>query len=290
MTFGTPEVIKQTSSNGSDGATIHEEYQVPYEDGYDLTTCILACYGIGTPSGLPTYGMVYPDTSIKSYVKTIDFDLEENSDPHNDGVILFKVDYIPFPVEGYDPDPLSRPPDVRWGGSDLTETKVVDYDLNPMVNSATQLYSNLPPQYVLAGECTISFNVADNPGDDVVLYSYTSNASDWHGVPAGHGLFGKWEAQKQFENGVSFWRVTVPARFRGDDKKWRYYPIDSGYIDTDGNQITDDTGQQPSEPVLLDGSGGKLTPGSDPVIFPTDGYKQYAEVEWSGNGVPNPFA
>lgn len=291
MTFhGTPTIIAQSFSGDVDGAHIHEEWQVAYSDGYNAGICAKAGFGFGTPSGLPVYGNIFVDTDIRSYINHVECNKTDDSDPHNDGIVIFKYDYIPFPAAGYDPNPLSRPADIRWGGSDLTEVKFYDFDGNKYVNSANQLYSNLPSQYVLAGECTVSFNVADNPGNNCVLYSYSTNASGIWGVSTGFGLMGKWEGQLSFENNVTFWRVTVPMRFRGDGLKWRYYAIDSGYVDEDGNVIGDDVGQQHSTPVLLDGSGGKLTPGDDPVIFPTDGFKQYNETDWSASGVVNPFA
>lgn len=210
--------------------------------------------------------------------------------------------------------PLSRPPEIEGGGSDITEVRLRDATGAPMVNSAGEFYQGLPAQFVRAWAGTIAWNVANNPITFATTISNSTNQAIWNGVAAGNGKIGVIRHTKVVEvvNGVqeTYWRVTAPIAFRRDG--WALKLLDVGFstrsatsgggggtvtgslagglsVVWDRRLIVDGFGQPVQTPQFLDGSGGRGNPDS-PVYFPADGYKTLEPANWGAWSIPSPFA
>lgn len=318
MSFAITAIVKKSEEGGQNdqGVFYTQRWQVTFSGGWDCKACKNTTFTDGTYGALPKYYATH-QTDALAYVNEIKCKLEDEESALDVGVAEYVVTYAQKSLTS-DPDPLSRPAEIEWGGTDLTETPIRDKDGNPLVNSAGELYDGLPERPIHgAADCSITFNQADNPATTVTDFSYTTNNATWNGVAKGNALFGKITARKMQEqvNGstVVYWRITFPIRFRKDG--WRVKPWDSGWlvaVDTDGDSNDDaqrahrdDHGQVPRKPTFLDGHGHALEFDHtlpfkmDPVIFPTtdnpsgwtgDGYPIEDESDWSTLSLPNPFA
>src|SRR5690606_29650508 len=113
-------------------------------------------------------------------------------------VAAYRVSYATKQRTGIevDPNPLDAPPDISWGGSELTQVTQTDAEDDPIVNSAGDLYDPLPERPVRGGEVEISINTSTNPASWCTTYSYTTNNAEWYGVAQGNALIGKITASK----------------------------------------------------------------------------------------------
>jgi hypothetical protein len=265
-------------------------YYVYFSEGYSAAGLVA-----NTETGLPKRGNTHPD-DLNSYVDSIDISLLDDSDPAGTtsapGVASYVVNYKHKTIEAVYTTPLSRPAQIRWGGADIKTVKFQDASAQPFKNSAGDTLTDLPEQFVQGGEVSITRNEAGNPGNIVASYSNTVNSDGFYGVAAGNALMGKIEANKTIENvlgtSITFWTVTYPITFKQDG--WRLKVYDTGYRVKDSSKLkvwVDENGQQPQCPIFLDGSGNYS---ATPVIYPTAGYKVYAEVAFGGLVLPNPFA
>ena len=89
------------------------------------------------------------------------------------------------------------------------------------------------------------------------------------------------------ENGAAFWQITYTLAVKRDT--WDVKVLDAGYAELDPGsvgagvpphwvKIVDDFGHEPTEPVPLNGSGRRLTPGDDPVYL---SFRVYREVSYA---------
>lgn len=290
MTIVTDSVqlVSETASVTTAGASYTRTYQMKFIDGYSAAALIH-----NTEGDLPKVGEVHPDDS-NSIVETVNPKLADSEGGVGAGVAIYEVSYKPIdPSNDKSQTPTARNPEISWGGSDLSEVKQVDVDGVPKVNSAGDLYDPIRETPIRGGEVTITYNVNANPADFCVNFSYTTNDAEWYGVAVGNGLIGKITASKVYEvfegATIEYWKLTVPIRFNRDG--WKNKIIDNGFRKAGGAAIVDDMGHTPPVPVLLDGAGGELAmPGGTPVVFPTDGFRDFEEAAWDDLAIPNPFA
>jgi hypothetical protein len=247
-------------------------------------------------SRLPKYGDTYTSGGIydtSAYVSNIEVSLKSGSvlvgTTSVAGQALYKVTYSPKSTLSLDLHPLSRPPEISGGGADITYTPLTDVDGHAYRNSAGVLYENLPERYLPSNDVEITRNEGSNPFAAALSYSRTTNSSaitlSGYTVAAEGALLGKIRIQKVYEQWegtqITYWRVTYPITIRSDG--WRVKVIDSGpsYKDGSGKLIRfkDPTGTEIGT-QLLNGSGGKLADGADPVIYPTAGFKNYPTANW----------
>jgi hypothetical protein len=272
-------------------------YNVYYTGGFSVD----GIYAVANAAGLP----IFNSSDSFRYAKDIKIQ------PHEDdkigvgvstvtGVALYTVTYAQKSLT-YDPNPLSRPPEIEWGGTDISEVPMKDINGKALVNSAGELYDGLPERPIKgAATCIITRNESSNPATVVTTYSNTTNDAAWNGVAKGNGKLGKIRGVKMHEivNGtdVVYWRVSYPIDFNTNG--WALKPIDNGWVTLDGagkpQQHMDDNGNTATKQVFLNGSGGLLSHSAvvagSFVTFPTAGYEIITESTWSTLSLPNPFA
>lgn len=165
------------------------------------------------------------------------------------------------------PDPLERPTEYEW--DDATEYVYPGFDLDgkPILNSAGDKFEPsigipvaMPVLRVTRNEKTFSPSVA-------YQYAWARNSDSFYGVGAGRALMLPWRAQKVYENGGEYWRVVREIKFRLPPlDTWAYLRVlDAGMrerVDGKLRNITDADGNPATVPMLLNGSGGKLTSGA----------------------------
>ena len=289
MTIDDVKTVEVTGSLGDNGASYRMTFHVYFSGGYDAAQLLY-----NTDSDLPKRLDGYAsDTSV--YCSNVEVSLADNDGGVSTGIAIYQATFSPKQLT-YAESPLDRPADIEWGGIDLTETVSTDINDLPIVNSAGDYYDPLPERPIRGSGVVITRNEAANPATVVTTYSNTTNSAAWHGVAEGNALMGQITATKQSEmvDGatVTYWRVSYPIRMRRNG--WKLLLIDNGYRlkDADDNRqtITDDVGQQPVVPVLLDGAGGVLPTGGTPVVFPTSGYEITETANFGTLNLPNPFA
>ena len=277
-----------------DGPTYERVYQVFFSGGYSCAELNRTAH-----ASLPKIGDEHPEDD-EAKVQSVKPSLHSEDGGVDEGVALYSVSYGPKPRNELDaptPHPLDRPAEISGGGSDITETADKDVSGEAIKNSAGDFYDPLPERYVPAAEITISRNEETNPLTRATVYSHTVNSGTWYGVAAGNALLGKisWDKQSEEYQGqtITYWKVTYPISLKVDEDGWRLKLIDNGYrklVSGEPRTATDDVGNTSAVPVLLDGSGGELSVGGTPVVYPTDGYQIYVEQNWNALALPNPFA
>jgi len=298
MTITGIRKMKETASLDTGTVKLNVIYQVDFTGEYSAGELLVAggttVGGITLPSEREEHDVV-----SNIYALSINVDREESSSA-NDGVGIYSVTFQSPSFTEANIHPLDREPDVQWRGTDLVEVATVDFDGDYFKNSFGDLYDPLPERPVQGcAECLISFNTETNPAAWCTSYSNTVYSASLWGVPAQAILMGVIEAQKVVEKfqgeDVTFWRVSVPLRFTANEDGWYLKIIDNGwrYIDDDGHEAVsrDETGTANPTAILLDGSGQKNPQASDPVYFPSGGFKVYPDSTWSGlvSVLPNPF-
>ena len=296
--LGTPAITSDKVSGGPNEVVVERTWQASFTGRYSGPAAYAAC----VTAGLPAAGSTLTVGTATAYITNFETNIVDDSviDGTTDspGVIEHTASFSTaneFLASAT--SPLDRPPIVSWGGTDRTEVAIDDQDGNRIENSAGDEYDPLPERPVEGGaECSIQFNTATNPATWCTTLSNTVNSAAFHGVAAGNAMIGVIQGQQQIElvagSSLTYWQVTVPIRF--NNKGWRFKPIDNGYryFNDDGDLVyeVDKQGSRGGLPVLLDGDGNKLSDGSDPVVYPTGGYKIIKETSWTGLPLPNPFA
>lgn len=182
-------------------------------------------------------------------------------------------------------DPLDMPAAIDWGGEQFQEPLIVDVNGDLVLNSAgdpfdppimkdfsrrvVTVVKNLaaPPSWLVDSEDVI--NDSDFTLDGVTIPARCAKMQSVH------------ISRKNYQNGVQFRQVTMLMHL--NKRTWKFRQVDSGfnelYNTTDRIKIQIN-GEYPTAPVLLDGSGVRL---SDPT--PTSGvfleFDGYPEVDFA---------
>jgi hypothetical protein len=305
MTITQVELIGENGYDDDSGRHYVETYAVYFTSGYS-TAALLA----NSNANLPKKGWYLgqspkatsSDTSVFANKITPSL-MEASMDTPISGCVgeaQYVVEYKTPALTIFDRDvaPLSRPAQIRWGGSDATEARRYDVNGDAITNSAGQFFDNLPSFYIRGGEVSITLNISANPADICVLYSFTTNGSDWYGVGRGNALMGKIEATKQYEifqgTEYTYWTITYPIMFRRDGWGFKTYDIGTQYIDDDDSIKSYIDANGVAQETLLDGLGRPWD--GDPILWPDGttadegGFRVYEEGGWGFLSIPNPFA
>ncbi|HYH67161.1 MAG TPA: hypothetical protein VD866_20865 [Urbifossiella sp.] len=186
-------------------------------------------------------------------------------------------------------NPQSKQPVWKVSFQQTQEPAVKDRNLDPVWNSARLPFD--PPIMVEVSRpiVTVTFNKPSFGLDHAEYIQDAVNSETWRGMePRTCRLIGV-EAQSMQENGVAFWSVSYTLAIKRDT--WDYRPLDCGFAEWDlGSpglgiparwvKIVDDYGKEPTEPVPLNGSGRKLTPGDAPVYLR---FRIYREISFAEN-------
>lgn len=170
-------------------------------------------------------------------------------------------------------DPLDRTPKIRWTSQLFTKPVIKDRNGDACVNSAGDYFDPPLEADVVRWTANIQFNETSIPSN-IRSYAGAINQSpitiDGEAIAAERArVIGLDISELQEENDVEFRSITLAIECRDDDDdSFDLEPLDQGFRIKDGSDlkdilIEDEDGNmnRPSAPVLLDGSGGKL---SDP--------------------------
>lgn len=197
-------------------------------------------------------------------------------------------------------NPLADPPEVEWGYTTLKQglweiykhplespRDLKDWDeaeFSVRIGALSSAKEPFDPQPDL-DEHILTLTVTRNePNYNAllsILYAGVTNSDNFppYGVPAGKALMLPWRATRQFRNGVFYWKVKYEVHFR--KKGWDLRLVDHGSYYWDASALPageldyrlgakkirfrDEFGA--STTGLLNGRGGKLAVGSDPIIM-----------------------
>lgn len=276
------EITEQgTGQRGQVDRTFQRHYQRRFQlefdpvdgDPPDAYSVILALnYALGTT--FPT----------DPWAAVLNLDVECASD---DGYTWFgTVDYGP-----YDPriteNPLDQPPELEWDAVQFERTADVDVETGlAVVNSAGDYFD--PP--VLRDDSRpvlrVSVNMADPLPPDLFLLKDKVNNAPFLGWDLHCAKCSPVRARQAFHPSVPgtglYWAVTLEIQFH--EETWDPKILDQGLRKLDATttpptqkQIVID-GSLATAPALLDGAGGVLENGADPVFLQ---FRVYPEADFS---------
>lgn len=189
-------------------------------------------------------------------------------------------------------NPLLRPADVEWDTVERLIPVYRDRYETDVKTSSNELFDPPIEQPIYDQTLTISRNQSTYNAILAVSFHNTVNSGSWWGFQPGQVKCCKIKGSRQFENGLLFWRVVyefhirpVPETLEGiNHEAWSTVVIDRGFMVLDGagkqKVALDVFGRPVTSPVLLDGAGAKLTPGSSPVyhVFNFPKERNFAEL------------
>lgn len=236
---------------------------------------------------IPQPGVFYVagnDVDLGCYVKRV------RAEQEGDSGLIWKVTVdaesfnpdIPKP----EPDPTQRPPEVSWDFGQFQ--RVAEKDVvtgKAIVNSAGQAFD--PPIQVDDSRPLYTCERNEASFDPNVAFAYkdaiNSDALTLGGlaVAPGQAKMQNISAHREFDNNQFYWAVTYQIAVKDDG--WTEQVLDQGrYKLGQNNKLTpcvDDQGNEVTDPVLLNGSGGQLdlppaAPGNSgaPVYLPFNVY------------------
>lgn len=275
------ELFKGRRSSMRDGLETHVRvFRVETDDIADGTAAALTADD-GT-TAVPDYYAAHP-------VKTATRLTNKDAAPVNGKEdVLFDVtcEYTqPEFTDAGDDDPLQRPDEVSWGGSEQTEAYFRDVNDKIVATSAGEAFAEFLERDggVLTVEVTRNVSTGD-PGNDE-SYNRTVNSGT---VTIAGTIFGAGtlkmkpvRAVKHHENGVTFYRKTYTMEAKREG--WKDLIEDRGLNETDGSgnltPIKDANGFPVKQPWPLDGAGAAKANATDTPE--TIEFEPYEEKDWS---------
>jgi hypothetical protein len=189
------------------------------------------------------------------------------------------------PEEDEDEDPLERDPKIRWTANRVLVPAIKDRDGDAIVNSAGDFFDPPPERPRTRWIANIQFNATVIPTNLRQYADAVNNAAitiDGEPVAAERAqVVGLDISEIQYwgEDQTAYRSITLAVEVRDDDdESFDLELIDQGYRITGyGGELEDilipdeqGTLNRPSAPVLLNGSGGKLTnPSPSTAVFLT---------------------
>lgn len=194
--------------------------------------------------------------------------------------------------------PLSRPRDYQIATVTYPETLRGDADGNAILNSAYDYFTPAPEGQKLAATITVGLNNSSAPSNtwlgSVGMINASSMTIGAYTVGAKTTRLNSLNAQLVYENGVSYWRWTLVFEYRPSSTSyaggwqslpgsawpelgWKLVLLDAGKREWTGS-AWQDFKDKPytaavSAPVLMNGSGGRLSGGSTPKYKAWEIYK-----------------
>jgi hypothetical protein len=160
-------------------------------------------------------------------------------------------------------NPTLRPADVRWNVKRFNKPMTIDYNGLTIVNSADDAFDPPLEVEVVRQVLTISRNEGSFNPSLSQEYANSINSDVWYGAEPGTVLCHPFEAERQYEQNMYFWRVTYQFEFDRDgfyaivlDQGFNYYAV--GTVAKELKPIRDTQGSIPSNAQMLNGNGGKL--------------------------------
>lgn len=211
---------------------------------------------------------------------------------------IFAIDYSSDLnlQQNVEENPLARPAVVNYSFETVNEAFYQQVEVDgtfdtdvPVVNSAKEPF--VPPFARERGRLviTIEKNEALFNKTQAAQYMYTTNENAWFGFAAKTCLITDIKGDPKNEQGLNFYRLRYVVKH--EPATWYLRVLDQGKRriatlaggGTTYVAIIDSFGRPPQNPVLLDGAGGVLASGADPVFRE---FRRYAELDWAPLGIP----
>lgn len=170
------------------------------------------------------------------------------------------------PATGQPQTPLLEEPSFSWHF--VTSNESIDRDVygNAITNSSEEAFD--PPVTRDFHDLVLRIERNELAYYPLVAYQYKGavNSDVFLGFPAGTVLCTVMDATKARASNLVYWRITYEFHMRWDG--WKLKMIEQGFREKNGTNpdgspkykdITDENGNLVSQPVLLDGSGKKLS-------------------------------
>lgn len=217
-------------------------------------------------TGIPTMGSQHPEEPRAIVVKI-------DPQPVGEGRTTWEVD-VTYSTKRVYPDinfarkPWNRRPQIRWGNYAYTEAVLYDRDNTPITNSAGDLV--VPALQVERHNPTLTIVRYERRYDinNALLYvdrvNYPSFLVCGLICRAEGALLTAFQGENVQVDGVECWQVTYQLVFSADHVKT---VLDQGFnVYTAGKKgmAKDSYHKDVTEPVLLDGAGGRLSLGGTP--------------------------
>lgn len=210
------------------------------------------------------------ETDAGAYCLNISADQEQVAE--GDGLSwIVAADYGPYDPTVNPQSPLDRPCEVSWTYATFEEVIDEDKNGNAVVNSAYDYFDppitrdrSRPILVVDRYERGFSVSLTD-------MYNDSVNSDEWFGADPGTVKLKPVGAQLLRDPDIG-WYWKRHYEFEYNPKGWKIRPLDQGMRKLAGTtpekQIPITVGGSlATAPVLLDGEGGELAPGSDPVYL-----------------------
>lgn len=242
--------------DGVNRRTYTRTFQVKVSNKADGPAIVLAATGI--PRRNDQYATT---TDVDLGARCVSLEHHETESPYLRRVEAEYSTDSPDPLQQVE-NPLLRPAEIDYSG--VRFSKPFDKDVNgrSILNSAKRPFD--PPLerddtrgvlIITRNEPIFNMTLAD-------LYQDTVNSDNFFGRPRDSWKCQPMRGRNAYENGVAFVIVTYEFEFRKEG--WRFEPLDQGKYGYDVTTrkytiFTDSTGLPLTEPIPLNGQGGKLS-------------------------------
>jgi len=176
-------------------------------------------------------------------------------------------------------DPLDRDPVYSWGSE--TQQIPIDFDASgtPIKNSAKDPLDPTITRPYRKITLTITRNEASFSASLPLAFVNYTNTDTFYGASAGKALCRDITATSKTENDTDFWEVSYSFLFDANGHQVKV--IDAGYRDSSQVPFLE-KGVPVANPVPLNGSGARLSAGSNPVALT---FTIYPSTAFSGMGL-----
>lgn len=208
---------------------------------------------------------------------------QDPREPHH-GVVVVEYSSEYGKQADADPNPLLRPPVIRWSSEIIQEAVTTDRDGAAIITPSKETYDPPPTRPVRIIVLDYRRNIQIAPGDDYIARSETYldhvNETTWYSFLPETAYLADLEHEESQESGVDFiiesLRIKIDRRLNDAGTKgigWNLRPLIQGFWYIGGTaaaptrlQVLDTAGRPTPNPVLLDAAGAQLALGSTPVF------------------------
>jgi len=161
-------------------------------------------------------------------------------------------------------DPGLEPPVQEWGAWTREEVALYaqDHDRTPILNSAGQPFDPGPVREIGGTTLILERNELTYNPQEKNAFRFTINDDDF----IWEGDYRLWlckpiTGSRRYKGAMKYWRVRYEFWHAGDAESWNHIILDAGFEKVVDGRLVPITisGQTPSRPVPLDGSGSPLT-------------------------------
>ncbi len=244
---------------------------------------------VAQASGIPIIGDAYfislAHRDLGAYVQEVS--VEEESEDGKAWIVT--VTWGPYNPSEFPKDPTSWPLRVNWSAVQWKRGIIKDQDGNAILNSANDPFEEAAERDDSRTTFTVVRNEPTYDPQIAAQYRDHLNAAAFCGFAAKCVKCNRIEGELKYDSDAGTadgYYVEVTYVFEVNDKGWDLKPVDQGYASVDGSGIKteflDKMGTRLSKPQLLDGSGGLLAHGSDPVYL---SYRLYDTADFAALGL-----